>query len=179
MDAVGLGQTLGSVLPNGVKLSVKALKKWMNSEAAFNMYKESPEYSLLKSHGVRRAGATPFLFLKNPDGVCSPYAEQVNCWSGGTPKPLDLYNQSSDLFDWWATLLDGYFNLSKKADPKMDIIHIWNEPDAVIDKIQSISCLCDNVSFFLCIVLLEGWAEWITLCKVLHRCCHPSENAPS
>ena len=131
VNVLGLGQTLGSVLPNRVKLSVEALRKWMNSQAAFDMYKKSPEYLVLKSRGVRKAGATPFLFLKNADGVCSPYAEQVNCWSWGTPKPLDFCNQTSDVFDWWATLLDGYFNLSKKADPGLDIVHIWNEPDSV------------------------------------------------
>ena len=86
LNAVDLGQTLhGSVLANGVKLRlerrpciypkwseacVEDLWKLKNSHAVFDMYKGSPEHSVLKSHGVKKAWATS---LKYPDGICSPY----------------------------------------------------------------------------------------------------------
>lgn len=60
-----------------------------------------------------------------------PYCQKVNCWNeGGTPKAFD--NQyDTEGFEWWTTLITGYLKLALEADPNIDTVHIWNEPDQV------------------------------------------------
>ena len=126
IDMVGLGQALSSVLPSGkYTLNVSALEKWFEEGQAFNLYKKSHEYTVLKNRGIRSSGAIPFLFLRIPPGSCKPHY----CWNGGTPKSKT--NKEEGKFLWWSTLLSGYLGLALKTDSNIDMIHIWNEPDSV------------------------------------------------
>lgn len=128
VDTVGFGATLSKLLPTGkYSLSVSSLKDWLTQGNAYSLYKKTGDYFALRSRGIRKGGSKPFLFVRNPLGYCNPYCQKVNCWNnGGTPKI-----KGSSSAQWWRTLITGYINISLKADPNLDIIHIWNEPDYV------------------------------------------------
>ena len=130
IDFVGLGQILGRVLPSSMSaLNTTMLRQWFESGEAWNLYQTTVEYKVLQSRGIHTAGANPFIYLKNPDGSCFPYAEQLNCYYNGTPVALN--GSTVEQFLWWSTLFSGYFNCCKRIDPSIDYVHIWNEPNAV------------------------------------------------
>ena len=92
IDTVGLGDILGYVLPHGsnVSLNTSELQMWLKSGAALAMYKTSNEYKLLSERWLEKAGVKPFIFLKNPDGSCTPHCEAEQCLpTAGTPKALN------------------------------------------------------------------------------------------
>ena len=139
VDTIGLGQSFPLALPPGpnVRLSVAELSEWLNSTEARMQYEQTAEYEVLKSRGIQRGGAKPFIFLKNPDGYCTPNCEAAECYPiAGTPKTL---NTTTETFAWWSTLFVGYFNFCIGADPGIDLVHIWNEPNAV-----SVYSLCTS-----------------------------------
>ena len=130
VDAVGLGQILGSALPQSANSSLNtsaALAAWLSSSAAGKLYESTKQYQVLRNRVLWMGGARPFVFLKNPDGNCSPAVEAAQCMMHGTPIPLD----PPEHFAWWAELFGGYFQLCRAADPGIDTVHIWNEPNAV------------------------------------------------
>ena len=135
VDTVGLSQTLGHILPpeEDTNLSVSELQYWLMSGSAYDLYKQTSEYLSLKHRLITKAGARPFLFLRNPDGVCTPACQQNYCWEkGGTPRELGRGESfSNNAFSWWALLTTGYLNLALQADPSLKLVHIWNEPDLV------------------------------------------------
>lgn len=127
VDAVGLGQVLGSALPQSTNSSLNtsaALAAWFSSSAASRLYESTKQYRILRNRVLWTGGARPFIFLKNPDGNCSPAVEAEECMMHGTPI-------SRDSFAWWAELFAGYFQLCKSADPGINTVHIWNEPNSV------------------------------------------------
>ena len=132
IDTVGLSQTLGHILPSeqNTNLSLSGLQYWLMSGSAHQLYQQTSEYLSLKNKLIRKAGARPFLFLQNPDGECAPACQQSYCWNkGGTPRAFK--QGESHTFGWWALLFAGYLDLALKADPSLDLVHIWNEPDRV------------------------------------------------
>ena len=131
VDFVGLGKIVGRVLPSSKSaLNTTMLRQWFESGEAWNLYQTTEEYKVLQSRGIHTAGAKPFIYLKNPDGSCFPYAEQLNCYSSGTPVALNG-STVEERFLWWSTLFSGYFNCCKRIDPSIDYVHIWNEPNVV------------------------------------------------
>ena len=131
IDTVGFGATLSTVLPTGeYSLSLSSLKDWFSNGNAKSMYKKTGDYYALRTRGIRKGGARPFLFIRNPLGYCNPYCQKINCWNrGGTPKFKTSDNIAN--FQWWIALITGYLNLALSMDPGIDIMHIWNEPDYV------------------------------------------------
>ena len=130
VDSVGLGQTLGHVLPQVANTSLNtsaALAAWLSSPAAKELYERTSQYQILKSRVMWKGGARPFIFLKNPDGNCTPAVEAEECLAHGTPISLD----SPVHFGWWAELFTGYLQFCLAADPGIDTVHIWNEPNTV------------------------------------------------
>lgn len=86
---------------------------------------------MLKSGNIRAAGAQPFIYLKNPDGWCQPAAEAEHCLpKGGTPSGST--ESGVEDFTWWKVLFEGFFNAVRQADPQINVVHIWNEPNAVL-----------------------------------------------
>lgn len=125
--------TLNSILPTSPYTghSLSSLKEWFKSGYAYSKFKRTSDYYALRSRGIRKSGARPFLFIRNIPGTCRPYCQKVNCFSeAGTPKASTNSNQKND-FSWWATLITGYLELALKADPDIDTVHIWDEPDTV------------------------------------------------
>lgn len=133
IDTVGLGNILGDVLPQGSNTSLNTLqlKKWLESDDAQMMYEATIEYKLLSGRWLEKAGAKPFIFLKNPDGYCTPHCEALQCLpQDGTPEALNG-STPEEKFRWWSELFAGFLNFIMKADPEVDLVHIWNEPNAV------------------------------------------------
>lgn len=120
---------MNTVLPQSSgKVDVPALVQWFGEGSALRRYMQTEDYPALVSRGIRRAGARPFLFVRNVDGSCSPYCQTANCWSnGGTPKSSGDWEG----FRWWSALVEGYLGLALEADPDIDTVHLWNEPDSV------------------------------------------------
>ena len=121
-----MGTTINTVLPqSGGDMDVATLVQWFSNSGALRRYLQTEDYPTLVSRGIRRAGARPFLFV---DGACSPYCQRANCWNnGGTPK----YSNGRGSFQWWSVLINGYLSLALDADPDIDMVHLWNEPDSV------------------------------------------------
>lgn len=161
IDTVGFGTTLSTLLPTGeYSMTTSTLQEWFSSGSAYKRYKRTGDFLTLKARGIRKAGALPFLFIRNPLEGCTPFCEKENCWNrGGTPKSNS--NNDQRMFQWWTTLITGYLSLALKADPNIDIIHIWNEPDSV-----NINCPLSYYNIFMSDIL-EGWEKWIVLCKIL------------
>ena len=131
IDFIGGGVSALRVLPTGKKtLSVQELKKWMSSAEAKERFQATFTYKLLKSQAIRRAGSRLFLFLR--DELCEPYCASVECYENLTPRPLNGTSKEND-FDWWATLITGFYRFCAEADPKSNLVHIWNEPNTVCD----------------------------------------------
>ena len=132
IDTVGVGSTtLDSILPTSQYTghTLSSLELWFKSGYAYSKFKKTSDYYALSSGGIRKSGGHPFLLIRNIPGVCSPYCQKMNCFSeAGTPKT----NANSN-FSWWSTLITGYLKLALKADPNIDTVHIWNEPDTVSD----------------------------------------------
>lgn len=135
IDTVGIGSTtLNLILPTNQYSghSISSLQKWFSSGYAYHKYRKTPDYYALRSRKIRKGGARPFLFLRNIMGTCDPYCQRVNCLSkGGTPKSSNGGSNSGNNFSWWSTLITGYLKLALKADPDINTVHIWNEPDTV------------------------------------------------
>ena len=133
IDTIGLGSILGNVLPQGSNTSLNTfqLKKWLESDESRAMYEATTEYKLLSGRWLEKAGAKPFIFLKTVDGSCTPHCEALQCLpQDGTPKALNGATPE-EKFRWWSQLFAGFFNFVMKANPKVDLVHIWNEPNAV------------------------------------------------
>jgi len=95
------------------------------------MYEATTEYKLLSERWLEKAGAKPFIFLKTVDGSCTPHCEALQCLpQDGTPKALNGATLE-EKFRWWSQLFAGFLNFVMKANPKVDLVHIWNEPNAV------------------------------------------------
>ena len=140
IDYVGLGNILGNILPQGssASLNTSQLKEWLETDEAQAMFEATAEHELLSGRWLEKAGAKPFIFLKNPDGSCAPHCETLQCLPfGGTPEILNG-STPEEKFRWWSELIVGFFNFVMKADPDVDLVHIWNEPNAV-------SCILDNL----------------------------------
>jgi len=117
------------VLPTGNKtLSLQELKEWMSSAKAREYFEATSTYTLLKTQSIRKAGSQLLLFLR--DRQCLPYCASVECYKNLTPMPL---NGTSNDFDWWATLITGFYRFCAETDPKSNLVHIWNEPNTVCD----------------------------------------------
>ncbi len=131
------------------------LANWLQSPQAKEQYQKTNEYAVLSSRGIRKGGAVPFIFLKNPDGSCSPDCENRECYpTAGTPLATNA-SSPQERFAWWSTLFVGFFNFCIQADPDINLVHIWNEPNSV-----SHLCLkncCFNCSFTL--LLQHFWKD--------------------
>jgi len=118
-----------NVLPTGKKaLSLQELKEWMSSAQAKKQFQATFTYKLLKSQAIRKAGSWLLLFLR--DTLCEPYCASVECYDNLTPRPLNGTSKEHQ-FDWWATLITGFYRFCAETDPNSNLIHIWNEPNTV------------------------------------------------
>jgi hypothetical protein len=120
-------------------LSLVELRTWFTKDA-FNGSKSwtcpalryitrtSPSFvELISSHGIRAAGAEPWIYLKAGDGVpCNNTAAEGHCFPvAGTPKP-----DADGDWAWWTVLFSGAFRVLRELDPTLQYVHIWNEPNA-------------------------------------------------
>ena len=126
IDFIGFGNGLGAVLPRGsdTVLSVAELKEWMRSAKARELFEATATYDVLRTQGITKAGSQQLLFLR--DIGCDPHCASVECYKSLTPKSLNGTN-----FEWWATLLVGFYKLCVETDPNATLLHIWNEPNTV------------------------------------------------
>jgi len=121
------------VLPTDKKtLSLQELKQWMSSAKAREYFEATSTYTLLKTQSIRKAGSQLLLFLR--DRQCTPYCASVECYKNLTPRPLNGTSEKHH-FDWWTTLITGFYRFCAETDPKSNLIHIWNEPNTVCDYI--------------------------------------------
>ena len=128
-----MGQILGDILPQGrhVLLNTTQLRKWLESSDAKTQYEATKESKVLAGKWLEKAGAKPFIFLKNPDGFCKPDCEELQCLpAAGTPRALNG-STSEERFEWWTTLFAGFIGFVMQADPGVELVHIWNEPNVV------------------------------------------------
>ncbi len=133
IDTIGLAHKLGAVLPQApnTTLNTSQLVSWLQSPQAKEQYQKLNEFAVLSSRGIRKGGAVPFIFLKNPDGSCSPDCENRECYpNAGTPLAMNA-SSPQERFSWWSTLFVGFFNFCIQADPDINLVHIWNEPNSV------------------------------------------------
>ena len=143
IDFVGGGQEAGVVLPTDNKtLSPKELKEWMSSAKAREYFKATSTYALLKSQAIRKAGSQLMLFLR--DRKCIPYCVSVECYDNLTPRPLNGTSKEHQ-FDWWATLITGFYRFCAETDPNSNLIHIWNEPNTVCHHYLYVYCMLSNL----------------------------------
>lgn len=125
IDFIGFANGLGAILPSSKELlSLTELKQWIYSAEARKRFKNTATYSVLKSQGIRKAGSQQLLFLR--DSSCSPYCASVECYQNWTPKSVNGNN-----FEWWTTLVTGFYRFCAEADPNATLLHIWNEPNTV------------------------------------------------
>ena len=158
-----MGQILGDILPQHrhVLLNTTQLRKWLESSDAKTQYEATKESKVLAGKWLEKAGAKPFIFLKNPDGFCKPDCEELQCLpAAGTLRALNGSTSeerfewwvtlngstSEERFEWWVTLFAGFIGFVMQADPGVELVHIWNEPNVV--------------SLFL-VLLLKQWSLYI------------------
>ena len=134
IDFIGFATALGAILPSSKNkvLSLNELKQWISSAEARKLFEATATYSVLKSRGITKAGSQQLLFLR--DKNCAPYCASVECYKYFTPKSLN------GNFEWWATLFTGYYRFCTEADPNVNLLHIWNEPNNVGFVHHMISC---------------------------------------
>ena len=129
---------VGRVLPTVNKtLSVQELKEWMSSEKAREYFEATTTYTLLKSQAITKAGSQLMLFLR--DTSCKPYCASVECYENLTPSPLNGTSKENE-FDWWATLITGFYRFCAETDPTVNLMHIWNEPNTVCHYVLQVLC---------------------------------------
>ena len=145
IDFIGGGVSALRVLPTDKKtLSVQELKEWMSSVEARERFQATFTYKLLKSQAIKKAGSQLLLFLR--DTLCEPYCASVECYENLTPRPLNGTSKENE-FDWWVTLITGFYRFCTEADPKSNLIHIWNEPNTVM--LLPVCVLCAIKSFIV------------------------------
>ncbi|XP_065909879.1 uncharacterized protein [Dysidea avara] len=101
----------------------------MSSEKAREYFEATTTYTLLKSQAITKAGSQLMLFLR--DTSCKPYCASVECYENLTPSPLNGTSKENE-FDWWATLITGFYRFCAETDPTVNLMHIWNEPNTVL-----------------------------------------------
>jgi hypothetical protein len=131
--SIGIQAIVTNFAPPNLTLS--ALRTWFtkdnkngSSPALRYISQHQPALvELIASHGIRTAGATPWIYLKTGDGVkCDGNAAEGHCFAvAGSPKPDDGGDWS-----WWSTLFVGSFRVLQHLDPSLTYVHLWNEPNA-------------------------------------------------
>lgn len=135
ITSIGTMTVTAHWVPVGSDMSVAELVAWFtstsngSSPALAFLQKTMPwKVNLVKSHGIRAAGAEPWTYLLANDGNnCSTTgAGTAHCFpDGGTPRP-----DSNGGWEWWEVLFVGTFRLLRELDPSLTYVHIQNEPNA-------------------------------------------------
>ena len=135
ITSIGTMTVTAHWVPVGSDMSVAELAAWFSSApngsspALAFLQKTMPwKVNLVKSHGIRAAGAEPWTYLLANDGNnCSTTgAGTSHCFpDGGTPRP-----DPNGGWEWWETLFVGTFKVLRELDPSLTYVHIQNEPNA-------------------------------------------------
>jgi hypothetical protein len=134
--SIGIQAMVTQFAPAG--MSIAELKAWFETDDSAGSSSPALRYAnrtagcksvirLIASHGMRAAGAEPWVYLKTGDGTpCKGTAAEGHCFEvAGTPKP-----DADGGWSWWSTLFVGVFSLLHRLDPSLRYVHIWNECNA-------------------------------------------------